>query len=113
MNVTRSYALGRYQLMVNPKTRADAEKYLTHPKYGTFVFLNAPDPNDTTTIMGLGAYGSTMEGPVPQTFPCNLQYFNPPQNGTIEELSQAIMQLPLFYTTSAKVAITPCACSLK
>lgn len=99
MNVTRQYAITRYNLMnYDEKTRSDATQYLTHPKYGTFVFLYAPDPDETTTIMNLGAYGSTMEGPVPQLFPVNFQYYHPPQTGTVQELALVIMNLPPFYT---------------
>ena len=104
MNVTRSYATTRFGLMNDEATRPDAEAYLTHPKYGTFVFLHAPDPAEATTIMTLGAYGSTMEGPVPQTFPANLQYFEAPIDGTVAELRSVIMNLPPFYTTLVQIS---------
>ena len=61
MNVTQSYAITRHGMMDDKDTRQSATEYLTHPKYGTFVFLYAPNPKDSTTIMTLGAYGSTME----------------------------------------------------
>lgn len=109
MNVTQKYAHIRFELMEDIKTRDSAYQHLTHPKYGTFVFLYAPNPNDTTTIMTLGAYGSTMEGPIPQVFPSNFQYFNPPLEGTIEELTSAIMNLPPFYTKLAQVSIAQTA----
>ena len=105
MNVTQSYARIRYGLMNNRETFEEATETLTHPKYGTFVFLNAPNPADSTTVMMLGAYGSTMEGPVPQVFPANLQYYNRPQEGTMEELSSLIMNLPPFYTELAQLSI--------
>lgn len=105
MNVTRAYATTRYALMDDPATRSQAEKHLTHPKFGTFVFLHAPNPGDAATIMGLGAYGSTMEGPVPQAFPANCQYFYPPVKGTVEDLSRVIMNLPPFYTDLVQVAM--------
>ena len=104
MNVTRSYAITRFGLQENEATRQEATKYLTHPKYGTFVFLYAPDPGDATTIMTLGAYGSTMEGPVPEVFPANFQYFHPPLEGTVEELTSVIMNLPPFYTQLAQIS---------
>jgi len=105
MNTTQAYAITRYNLMNDIRTREEATKSLTHPKYGTFVFLYAPNPNETTTVMMLGAYGSTMEGPVPQIFPTNLQYFNEPTEGTTEELSTVIMNLPPFYTELAQLSI--------
>jgi len=105
MNVTRHYATIRFNLMNDPATQAEAKQYLTHPKYGTFVFLHAPNPNDTTTIMTLGAYGSTLEGPVPQMFPAHFQYYLPPLEGTIKELRSVIMNLPKFYTEIAQISI--------
>ncbi len=111
MNVTQAYAKIRYELMNCEDTYEDATKTLSHPKYGTFVFLNAPNPADSTTVMMLGAYGSTMEGPVPQVFPANLQYYNQPQEGTIEELASLIMNLPPFYTQLAQLSIMQTAVS--
>ena len=105
MNVTQLYATTRYKLMNDPATRDQAFDYLTHPKYGTFVFLNAPNPADSTTIMTLGAYGSTMEGPVPQMFPANFQYFSPPLNGTQKEFHRDVMNLPPFYTQLAQLSV--------
>lgn len=99
MNVTRSYAIARFELMDDKETQQDTSNYLTNPKYGTFVFLYAPNPSDATTIMMLGAYGSTMEGSIPQVFPANFQYYYPPQDGSsIQELRSVIMNLPPFYT---------------
>jgi cytosine deaminase len=104
MNVTQAYATTRYGLMDDEDTRQQATENLTHPKYGTFVFLYAPNPSDSTTIMTLGAYGSTMEGPVPQVFPANFQYYNPPLEGTVEEFRLVIMGLPPFYTQLAQIS---------
>ncbi len=111
MNVTQYYATIRYELMNDKEIYAEATKTLTHPKYGTFVFLNAPNPSDPATVMMLGAYGSTMEGPVPQVFPANLQYYNCPQEGTVEELASLIMNLPPFYTQLAQLSIMQTAVS--
>lgn len=111
MNVTQSYAKTRYALMDNKEACEKATETLTHPKYGTFVFLNAPNPADSTTIMVLGAYGSTMEGAVPQVFPANFQYYSRPQEGSLEELSNVIMNLPPFYTQLAQVSIMQTAFS--
>jgi hypothetical protein len=95
--------------MNSNETRKEATKTLTHPKFGTFVFLNAPDPADSTTVMMLGAYGSTMEGPVPQVFPANFQFYNPPQAGTLEELYTVISNLPPFYTQLAQLSVMQAA----
>src|SRR5207253_5905538 len=89
METTRGYAVMRWTLMndPDPQVREQAEQYLTHPKYGTFVFLYAPDPTTAQAVMTLGAYGSTMEGPVPQSYPSNLQYVLLPGNTTPQALS--------------------------
>ncbi|CAB5495678.1 nucleoside deaminase [Bathymodiolus thermophilus thioautotrophic gill symbiont] len=111
MNVTQSYAKIRHELMDNEEVYKKTEATLTHPKYGTFVFLNAPNPADPATVMMLGAYGSTLEGSVPQIFPANLQYYNHPTEGTVEELTSLIMNLPPFYTQLAQLSIMQTAVS--
>ena len=105
MNVTQVYAQVRFKLMNNSATEKIAENTLTHPKYGTFVFLYAPDPTQPNTVMTLGAYGSTMEGPVPQIFPANFLYYLPPQAGDIMSLTSLIMNLPPFYTELAQLSV--------
>lgn len=106
MEATRSYAVMRWTLMNDPDplVRAQAEQYLTHPKYGTFVFLYAPDPTTPQAVMTFGAYGSTMEGPVPQSYPSNLQYVLLPGNTTPQALATLAQDLPPFYTQSVQVA---------
>jgi cytosine deaminase len=105
METTRGYAVMRWTLMndPDPEVRAQAEQYLTHPKYGTFVFLYAPDPTTPQAVMALGAYGSTMEGEVPQSYPSNLQYVLLPGNTTAQTLSTLAQDLPPFYTDSVQV----------
>jgi len=105
METTRGYAVMRWTLMndKDPAVRAEAEQYLTHPKYGTFVFLYAPDPTTAQAVMTLGAYGSTMEGPVPQSYPSNLQYVLLPGDTTAQALSELAQKLPPFYTQSVQV----------
>ena len=106
METTRNYAVMRWTLMndPDPAVRAEAGHYLTHPKYGTFVFLYAPDPSTPQAVMTFGAYGSTMEGPVPQSYPSNLQYVLLPGNTTAQALSTLAQNLPPFYTQSVQVA---------
>lgn len=106
METTRNYAVMRWTLMndPDPAVRAQAEQYLTHPKYGTFVFLYAPDPTTPQAVMTFGAYGSTMEGPVPQSYPSNLQYVLLPGKTTAQALSTLAQNLPPFYTQSVQVA---------
>jgi cytosine deaminase len=73
MLATRAYASLRYTLkgQIGPRVY----QYLGHPKYGTFVFLLGPD-DSAASLIDLGAYGSTMEGPLPQDNPNQFQYWN-------------------------------------
>lgn len=105
MNLVQEYSKIRFNLVNNPDTTTEARKSLTHPKYGTFVFLYAPSPNDLLTLKDLGAYGSTMEGVIPQTIPSNFQYYYPPREGTMAELLALIANMPPFYTKN--VGIVP------
>ncbi|HWW73021.1 MAG TPA: nucleoside deaminase, partial [Duganella sp.] len=78
METTRAYAQLRYQLMAGaaPERRDEVRRYLGHPKDGTFVFARGPDAG-AASFMDLGAYGSTMEGPLPAHNPAQLQYVAP------------------------------------
>lgn len=105
MNLVQGYSKIRFNLVNNPDTTTEARKSLTHPKYGTFVFLYAPSSNDLLTLKDLGAYGSTMEGAIPQTTPSNFQYYYPPREGTMTELLALIANMPPFYTKN--VGIVP------
>jgi cytosine deaminase len=106
MEVTRTYANTRWKLMNDPdsEVRRQAESCLTHPKFGTFVFLYAPDPSTPQGLMALGAYGSTMEGAVPQVFPSSLQFALLPGNSTSSDLANCAMKLPPFYRTAVQVS---------
>jgi cytosine deaminase len=75
MLTTRSYAGLRYQLKQQTDIGARVYKYLGHPKYGTFVFLLGPD-DSAASLIDLGAYGSTMEGPLPPDNLNQFQYWN-------------------------------------
>ena len=105
MKTTRGYAELRWKLMndEDASVRAQAEQYLTHPKYGTFVFLYIPDPSTSQAVMTFGAYGSTMEGPVPQSYPSNLQYVLLPGTTSAQAVSELAQKLPPFYTQSVQV----------
>jgi len=78
MECTRQYAQLRYQLMHGAGAEAQDElrRYLAHPKEGTFVFARGPDAG-ARSFMDLGAYGSTMEGPLPPNNPAQFQYVLP------------------------------------
>ena len=78
MECTRQYAQLRFQLL----QEGDAamvelvQGALAHPKHGTFVVARGFDAS-AAGIMDLGAWGSTMEGPLLATNPAQLQYVLP------------------------------------
>lgn len=78
MAVTRAYAGLRFELMAGASAAEQQElrQYLGHPRDGTFVLAQGPDQS-ALSFMNLGAYGSTMEGPLPDTNPAQLQYVLP------------------------------------
>jgi tRNA(Arg) A34 adenosine deaminase TadA len=75
MECTRQYAQLRYQLMhgASAQVQDEVRRYLAHPKEGTFVFARGPDAS-AHSFMELGAYGSTMEGPLAPDNPAQFQY---------------------------------------
>lgn len=96
METTRAYAQLRYKLMVDASQsqREEVRQYLGHPKDGTFVFALGPD-HSALSFMNLGAYGSTMEGPLSPHNPAQLQYVLPrmPQG----DLTALCASLPPLY----------------
>ena len=103
MQTTRAYAQLREQLINDDfvgeqKTR----QYLGHPKYGVFVFVKGPD-DSSQSLVDLGAYGSTMEGPVPPENPVPFQYVLPTMEPTA--LTAYCQKLPPLY--SASVVVRP------
>jgi len=80
MECTRQYAQLRYQLIAGAGAdagmRDTVRRYLAHPKEGTFVFARGPGAC-AESFMDLGAYGSTMEGPLPANNPHQFQYVLP------------------------------------
>ncbi|QGZ41379.1 cytosine deaminase [Pseudoduganella flava] len=78
MECTRAYAQLRYKLMAGADAARQQEvrRYLGHPKEGTFVFAVGPN-GAATSFMDLGAYGSTMEGPLPPADQAQFQYVRP------------------------------------
>jgi cytosine deaminase len=78
MECTRQYAQLRYKLMhgAGAEMRDSVLRYLPHPKQGTFVVARGPD-SSAQSYMDLGAYGSTMEGPLPANNPAQFQYVLP------------------------------------
>ena len=109
MTTVQNYSKLRFALVNNPETTAIAQKSLSNPKYGTFVFLYAPDGFSTKTLKDLGAYGSTMEGPIPVTSPSNFQFYENPLIGNVEDLKALIGAMPPFYGP-ALVNISPERC---
>ncbi len=103
MNVTQAYARIRFNLMNSTVTFNAAQSTLTSPKYGTFVFLSEPDTAVPQTIADLGAFGSTMEGPIPVREPSNFQYFD--SVASSPTLAELVSTLPPLY--SQLIGINP------
>ncbi len=75
MECTRQYAQLRHALMAGKDSaqQEDIKRYLGHPKHGTFVLSGGFD-DSAASFMTLGAYGSTMEGALPENNPAQFQY---------------------------------------
>jgi cytosine deaminase len=108
METTRAYAQLRYKLMLGaaPARQDEVRRYLGHPKDGTFVFAKGPD-DGAVSFMNLGAYGSTMEGPLPSTNPTQFQYVLPsvPQ----ERLAAICDAMPPLYRAVIRIHPTQVA----
>lgn len=108
METTRAYAQLRYKLM-NGATRDQQDElrqYLGHPKQGTFVFAQGPDAS-AISYMNLGAYGSTMEGPLPLKNPAQLQYVLPSLPEA--ELNALCAAMPPLYRNVIRIRPTQVA----
>lgn len=108
METTRAYAQLRYKLMAGatPAQQEEVRQYLGHPKDGTFVFAKGPD-SGAISFMNLGAYGSTMEGPLPLKNPTQFQYVLP---GMPEaELAALCAAMPPLYRNVIRIRPTQVA----
>jgi tRNA(Arg) A34 adenosine deaminase TadA len=108
METTRAYAQLRYKLMAGatPEQQEEVRKHLGHPKDGTFVFAQGPD-SGAISFMNLGAYGSTMEGPLPLKNPTQLQYVLP--RIPHEELAAICAAMPPLYRDIIRIHPTQVA----
>jgi tRNA(Arg) A34 adenosine deaminase TadA len=102
MECTRRYAQLRFKLMQQADTEVRAEvcRYLAHPRQGTFVFARGPDAS-ATSFMNLGAYGSTMEGPLPPDNPRQFQYVLPAVSEA--DLDALCAGMPPFYRDTIRI----------
>jgi tRNA(Arg) A34 adenosine deaminase TadA len=108
METTRAYAQLRYKLMngTSPEQQNEVRHYLGHPKDGTFVFAKGPDAG-AVSFMNLGAYGSTMEGPLPLTNPTQFQYVLP--SIAEAELAAICAAMPPLYRDIIRIRPTQVA----
>jgi cytosine deaminase len=102
METTRAYAQLRYKLMAGATAAQQDEvrRYLGHPKDGTFVFARGPDAG-AVSFMNLGAYGSTMEGPLPLKNPTQFQYVLPAMPEA--ELAALCAAMPPLYRSVIRI----------
>jgi tRNA(Arg) A34 adenosine deaminase TadA len=101
---TRAYAQTRYALIDSEATLEIAEQTLTNPNYGTFVFLEAPNPTTAPGMFDIGAYGSTMGGAAMPAIPSAFQYFELPPAVTEKQLQDVIYPLPPLYSQNIKIS---------
>ncbi|MGI9197501.1 MAG: nucleoside deaminase [Candidatus Nanopelagicales bacterium] len=101
---TRAYAHTRYALMDSSATQALATQSLTNTTYGTFVFLEAPDPFTSVGMFDIGAYGSTLAGAASPSIPSAFQYFELPSGVTERQLQDVIFPLPPLYSEGIKIS---------
>lgn len=96
MRCTRLYSKLRASLSSFP----GVEKYLHPPRFGTFIFAIGPD-HSARSFMDFGAYGSTIEGPLPASNPFQFQYVRPslPQ----EKMKWLCSRLPPLYSQEIRV----------
>lgn len=108
MEITRAYAQLRYNLMAGatPEQQLELRRYLGHPKDGTFVFARGPDAG-AVSFMNLGAYGSTMEGPLPAANPRQFQYVMPAI--AQQELDAICAAMPPLYSDIIRIRPTQVA----
>ncbi len=108
METTRAYAQLRYKLMAGATAAQQDEvrQYLGHPKDGTFVFAKGPDAG-AVSFMNLGAYGSTMEGPLPLKNPTQFQYVLPSMPEA--ELAALCAAMPPLYRSVIRIRPTQVA----
>ncbi|MYM21797.1 nucleoside deaminase [Duganella sp. FT135W] len=108
METTRAYAQLRYKLMngATPEQQNEVRHYLGHPKDGTFVFAKGPDAS-AVSFMNLGAYGSTMEGPLPLKNPAQFQYVQPSLPEA--ELAAVCAAMPPLYRNIIRIRPTQVA----
>lgn len=105
METTRAYAQLRYKLMsgATPAQQDEVRRYLGHPKDGTLVFARGPD-DSAVSFMNLGAYGSTMEGPLPLKNPTQFQYVLPAMPEA--ELAAICAAMPPLYRSVIRIRPT-------
>ncbi|MDL2356369.1 MAG: nucleoside deaminase [Pseudomonadota bacterium] len=102
MECTRQYAQLRYKLMLGASAEMQdaVRRYLAHPKEGTFVFARGPGA-DAHSFMDLGAYGSTMEGPLPANNPYQFQYVQARVDA--EQLQAICASMPPLYRDTIRI----------
>lgn len=96
MTVIQNYSKLMFDLVNDPATTDIAQRTLTSPKYGTYVYLYAPSGEDTTTLKDMGAFGSSLAGSIPVTNPSNLQYYDDTA-GNITGLRALVAAMPPIY----------------
>ncbi|MGL4560934.1 MAG: nucleoside deaminase [Brevinema sp.] len=101
LEATRTYAHIRFDLY--QQFGAEILTYLGHIKYGTFLFALGLD-REIESLLTLGAYGSSIEGALPDDNLCQMQYVIEQEDP--ETIRNYCAALPPLYSDIIK--INPC-----
>jgi hypothetical protein len=97
IEVIRTYSRARFEFKSDPDLE-EVGRYLPHPKYCSLVRYPPPDPGSPLALMELGAYGSTMEGPILATNRPNLFFLAKDGGWKGQELEGLVTAMPPFYS---------------
>ena len=98
--VVRVYSQTRFELALDRQLSGPGREYLAHPKFGTIFRYPVPDPDSPLTLFELGAYGSTMEGPIPPRNRPNLRFIGEGADAarSQRQLRELVDAMPPFYS---------------
>lgn len=105
VEIIRTYSKTRFDLSTDSGLAGPASKYLAHPKFGTLYSYPIPDAEAPSTLFELGAYGSTMEGPLPTGSRPNLHFVGKGKDETHSrgQLRALIEAMPPFYSDTVGI----------
>ncbi len=98
VDVIGTYSRFRFEAFSTSDVGEEALGFLPHPKNLRLLRYPVPDPESPLTLMEFGAYGSTMEGPLPMNNRRNLIFIKKGGDGDRVGLRNLIEAMPPVYT---------------